>query len=321
MASGGKQFIETAKAVRHRAVDDGLTDVSAGLSFWAFLSIFPALLAVVSMIGSMELFVGRQTADDTRRSVSDYLDRALAGGPAEKIRDSVLNVINNGRGGLAIVAIAGALWSMSKGFAGLARALALIHDQPEARRGFRGRLVGLGLGTGTIFVVVLVLLQSVLGPLFGFESRLPKQGSKAFLYIWEVARWPVMAALLVVWTAVMLKYGPGLRVRLRAVLPGALTTTVIWALATVGFTLAIRLGLLNINPIFGAIGGVLLFLSWLNLMSMGILIGAEVDVVRFRSKAPAAIAAPTVAAPARQPQSTSPAGIALLVAAFASRKR
>ena len=96
---------------------------------------------------------------------------------------------------------------MSKGFAGLCRGLALVDGQPGARYGIKGRLVGLLLGLATLLVMTIVLLQIVVGPLLGFEKLLP--GTSMLLTVWNVVRWPVLVVLVVVWLTTLLHIGPG----------------------------------------------------------------------------------------------------------------
>ena len=254
-----------------------LSDIAAGVSFWAFLSLFPATLAVVALLGEMQVLLGDSIAADLRRRVREVVERNLTGGAASGLGHNLLDVMSKGRGALALVALAGALWSTSKGFAGLCRALALVNGDPRRRHGWRGRLIGLVLGVITVLVAQAVLLQVALGPLFGVERHLPSAGMRVVVDGWSIVRWPVMLALLVAWTSVLLKLGPGRHEPLRDMLPGALTAAVLWALATGVFAVALRFGLLKANPVFGVLGGLILFLSWLHVMAMGILVGGAVN--------------------------------------------
>ena len=273
------RVVDIAKAVKERQKADALGDVSAGLSFWAFLSLFPAVLALASLVGYLDLFVSDDTADDVRREITDAIDQALTGDTAAELKRTALDILNNPRGGLAIVGLVGALFSMSKGFSGLSRALARIRSAPP-RPMLLDRAIGVGLGVGTLAVLLIMALQIVVGPLFGFERLLPDEGSKQLLHLWQyVLRWPALLIVTVGWLAVLLKVGSRDKGSWRSHLPGALFTVVFWGVITLGFRLAVQLGLLRANPILGVVGGVILFLSWLNLMSTGILLGAELNAV------------------------------------------
>ncbi len=267
------QLRERANLFRQFVKPQSLGDVAAGVTFWGFVSLFPALLATVSLLGTMETFIGDNAAQRARASIVRWVNDLLASGQTSSIRGSILDMLNNTRSGVAIIASVGALWSMSKGFAGLCRALSRVIGIPEQRKGLKGRAVGLALGAATTLVVIAVLLQVVLGPLYGFEKRLPHGGAHAFLVVWQWVRWPFMLAVLILWTTVMIKVGSGTKNSLRHVLPGALVATSWWAVVTALFQLGLVLGVLRANPILGAIGGITLFLAWMNQMSYGILLG------------------------------------------------
>lgn len=274
-----RRVVDIAKAVKARQKADAVGDVSAGLSFWAFLSLFPAVLALASVVGYLDLFLSDDTADDVRREITDAIDQALTGDTAAELKRTALDILNNPRGAVAIVGLVGALFSMGKGFSGLCRALGRIRGAAP-RPMVLDRAVGVFLGLGTLTVLLIVMLQIAVGPLFGFERLLPDEGSKQLLDLWQyVLRWPALLVVTVGWVTVLLKVGSRDGGLWRSHLPGALFTVAFWGVITLGFRLGVELGVLRANPILGAIGGVILFLSWLNLMSTGILLGAELNVV------------------------------------------
>jgi uncharacterized BrkB/YihY/UPF0761 family membrane protein len=269
----------TARAVHLRYRVHGLNDVAAGLSFWTFLSIFPSLIAVASVLGQLEVVIGATRAEQLRDRIRELLERYLTGEYANDLTAQALDILDYHNPQLAAVAVAAALFSMSKGFAGLCRALALVNGDPGRRRGWRGRAVGLALGAVTLALFLVVLAQATFGPLFGFESYVPDAAGVVY-DLWQIARVPVLALVLLAWTAVLLHAGPGIRARWRSVIPGAAVATVLWAGATVGMAVALRIGVIAVNPVFGVLGAVVLLLTWLNLMSTGILIGGEVNAHR-----------------------------------------
>jgi membrane protein len=286
-----------------------LNDAAAGLSFWAILSLFPTLLAFASVLGSLELFVGQSAADSLRETITDFLQRTLP--PDSEITSTVTNIINQSRASLAIVGFLSAVWGMSKGFAGLLRALAVIEGQPGGGMGVKGRVLGLFLGLATVVITSIVLLQIVVGPLLGFEHLLPAGGS-TLLDVWKVVRWPVIVILLVLWLTTLYHLGAGesRRLRRRDRLPGALFTMLAWVAVTFGFRLYVTV-FGGANPILGVLGAAIVSLTWLYLLCLSILFGAElnavladrrlpvaepVSVARRAEPAPAAVGAGMVAA-------------------------
>ncbi|HEY1282260.1 MAG TPA: YihY/virulence factor BrkB family protein [Acidimicrobiales bacterium] len=296
-----------------------LNDAAAGLSFWAILSLFPTLLVFASVIGRLEWFVGQDAADSLRQTISDFLNRTLP--PGSEITTTINNILNQSRAGLAIVGFLSAIWGVSKGFAGLLRALAMVEGQPEggAGVGLKGRLLGLILGLATVVLTAIVLLQIVVGPFLGFEKDLPT-GGNALLRVWEIARWPVIAVVLVLWLTTLYHVGAGSGRRLswRHRLPGAIFTMVAWVVVTFGFRLYVEL-VGGANPILGVLGAAIVSLTWLYLLCMSTLFGAELNAVLADRRAPLDQPAPAPAAPGEPVPDAVGAGV--VAAAFLLGRR
>jgi membrane protein len=294
-----------------------LNDAAAGLSFWAILSLFPTLLLFASVIGRLELFVGQSAADSLRQTISDFLNRTLP--PGSEITTTINNILNQSRAGLAIVGFLSAVWGVSKGFAGLLRALAMVEGQSGGVGvGVKGRLLGLLLGLATVVLTAIVLLQIVVGPLLGFEKELPT-GGNALLRVWDVVRWPVIAVLLVLWLTTLYHLGAGSRRRLswRHRLPGAIFTMVAWILVTLGFRLYVEL-VGGANPLLGALGAAIVSLTWLYLLCMSTLFGAELNAVLADRRVPEE--QPVPARPAAEPVPDA-VGAGMVAAAFVFGRR
>ena len=276
------------------------------------------MLAFTSLLGSMELFVGKSAADQLRADIIDFLNRTLP--PDSEISTTITNIIQQSRAGLAVVGLLSAAWGMSKGFAGLCRGLAHVDGQPVARYGFKGRLIGLLLGLATLAVMTIVLLQIIVGPLLGFEKLLP--GTSTLLSVWEVVRWPVLALLVVVWLTTLLHIGPGPneRVRWRDRLPGALFTTAAWVAVTFAFKFYVTV-VGGANPVLGVLGGAIVSLTWLYLLATTTLLGAELNAVLTDRRHAVPAAAPVVVPTPAAAPTPSAVGAGVLAAAFLLGRR
>jgi membrane protein len=308
-------IVDVAKEVSRRSKADGLPDVAAGLAFWTFLSLLPTLVALVSLIGAMERVIGEERADELRQEILDRLDEVLAAGKLRSVRETVEDIITNPREGLAVIGLVVALWSMSKGFASLSRTLAVVHGCPERRFGLRGRAVGLALGAGTIVLLTVIVAQMALGPLFGLGD-----GEAWLVEVWGVVRAPVFTMLLLAWLTVLLKVGPGIDRSLRECLPGAAAATAGVGLTAFGAVALLRVGLLDTNPIYGALGGLILFLTFLYTVARIILTGGELNDVRFR-RVEAEEPAPVIDRPPTEPTPAATlSAVGLIVAALLRRR-
>ena len=147
--------------------------------------------------------------------------------------------------------------------------------------GCRPRLVGFGLTLLTVAVASVVLTLLVVGPLFGGGAELAEDlGVDGwFTVLWTWFRWPTVFGVLVVWAASLYHIAPNHRSPWKWELPGAVLASVWWAVASLGFGQYLQTAASGANAVFGLLGGALSLLFWLYLMSMGLLLGAEVNSV------------------------------------------
>jgi membrane protein len=275
--------VRTAIAVVGRWKSEELVDVSAGITYWTVLSIFPAVLAFTAMLGWLGFFIGEDNAESVRRHVIEFVEDHLgtSGGPVAK---TVIDILSTPRGGVAAIAFLIAVWSMSKGFAGLFRGLARIYGHPGRRSNLIGRAVAIGFGLCTVVLLLVLLLSIVVGPLLGFEHLLPNDGG-AVVTIWSYARWPFITGAVISWMAVLLSIGPGTGLSWRRALPGAGFAAVTWVVVTIGFGLYFRFTG-GANPVFGVLGGIIVALTWLHFLVIALLVGGMLNDMRWNAPLP-----------------------------------
>jgi membrane protein len=147
---------------------------------------------------------------------------------------------------------------------------------------------------GSVLVGAVLLTMLVVGPAFGRGEELADRlglGS-AFVTFWDWVRLPVVVVMLVLWAATVFHVAPNHSTPWRADLPGAVLTTVLWALGAVGFRLYLDLAAGSDSAVFGALGGAVVLLLWLYVMGLALLTGAELNSsLRQLGRAPAQRAA------------------------------
>jgi membrane protein len=250
---------------------DNLPDLAAGLTYYALLSIFPMLLAVLSILG---LF-----GESATRPLIDNL-RELAPGPA---RDTVITAVENlqrsqgAAGILFVVSVAGALWSASRYVAAFMRASNVIYEVDEGRPIWKKLPVRLGmtvvlaiaLVAATLAVVVTGDLAGQVGELLGLDDTA--------VTVWNLAKWPVAIVLVALLLALLYWAAPNVRhPGFRWLTPGAVLAIVVWVAGSVGFTIYLA-NFSSYNKTYGTIAGVIIFLVWLWLTNLGVLLGAELN--------------------------------------------
>jgi membrane protein len=259
--------------------DDNLTDWAAALTYYGILSIFPALLVLVSVLGLI--------GSSATQPLLDNLGK-VAPGPAQEIATSAINNLQGSQGAagvIFIVGLAGALWSASGYVAAFMRASNRIYDIDE------GRPVWKTVPTRVVLTLVLLLLLALSAVAVTLTGGLAKEVggvlglSDTAITVWNIAKWPVL--LLVVSFMFALLYWAAPNVRhpgFRWVTPGGVLAVIGWVIASLAFALYVA-NFGSYNKTYGALAGPIVFLVWLWISNIMVLLGAEVNAELQRGRA------------------------------------
>jgi membrane protein len=268
------------RALREFQVDN-LSDRAAALTYYSVLSIFPALLVVISLVdlagsGTIQTLLANlgQVAPG---SVNQILHAAIAN--LQRTRGSA--------GVLALVSLATALWLASRYIAAFMRASNAIYDVPEGRPVWKTLPIRIGV---TVVVMVLLAASAVAvvatGGLADRLGRLLGIGSTA-VRVWDLAKWPVLLLIVGFLFALLYWASPNARQPFRWITPGGTLAVVIWVVASAGFAIYVA-NFGSYNKTYGSLASVIIFLVWLWLSNTAILLGAELNAELERSRAIAA---------------------------------
>jgi membrane protein len=251
--------------------DDNLTDWAAALTYYSILSIFPALIALVSILG----LVG----DSATQPLIDNIG-AVAPGPAKEIFTSAIENLQKSEGAaglLFFVGLAGALWSASGYVAAFMRASNAIYDIEEGRPIWKTAPVRLGV---TIVLLVLVVISATAVALTG---GLAEQAGKVIgigdtaVTVWDIAKWPVLLLIVSFMFAILYWAAPNVKhPKFRWVSPGGVLAVIVWIIASAAFAFYVA-NFGSYNKTYGALGGVIVFLVWLWISNIAVLLGAEIN--------------------------------------------
>ncbi|MDG9719634.1 YihY/virulence factor BrkB family protein [Streptomyces sp. DH24] len=259
--------------------DDELADRAAALTYYGVLSLFPALLVLVSLLG-----IAGKSATDT---VLENINKLAPGAARDIITRAVEQLQGSGGTGsiMAIVGLALAIWSASGYVAAFIRTANAVYDIPE------GRPVWKVLPVRVAITVVLMVLAVVSALIVVFTGSLARQvgttlgiGDTA-LTVWSIAKWPVLVILVIVMIAILYWATPNAKVRgFRWITPGSLLALVIWLIASAGFAFYVA-NFASYNKTYGTMAGVIVFLVWLWISNLAILLGLEFDAETARQRA------------------------------------
>ena len=265
------------------AKEDRITGLAAEVTFFVVLSVVPGVVAIVASLAFADRIIGGELAARAEETLTTFL-RSVLTDQASAAIDVVAELFDREQPGILSVAMAGTVWGFSRGLLGLIRALEVAYDlPPDAWWKQRARAVVLAVST--IVILALLLAVVVIGPLLGLLRLLLETVRLEALIeplLW--LRFPLAFVLLVVWAWLLYHAGPSLRTPWRAELPGAVLAGALWLLASVGFRIYLEVAA-GLNQIFGVLGGVLIVMVWLYLLSLSLLAGGELNAALHRRAA------------------------------------
>lgn len=270
------------KRIGVEALDDNITDIGAMMAYYVVLALFPMIVFLLT-IGL--LVVDPSTIEEGLAMAY----RAMPASVAELLAIQVRSLMATAETGFAVGAAALALWGASRGAASLSGALNTVFDKRETRSWLTRQLTAIAVTAGLAVLMLVALGLLVVGPTVGHFLADRFGLGDAFDVAWGIARWLGAGLLVMVVWAVLYKFLPDTDAPLRIFTPGAAVGVVLWLAISALFGL--YLGHFNsYDATYGALGGAIIFLTWLWLSNIALLIGAEIndvlaDIRRDRSDA------------------------------------
>ena len=266
------------KALREFS-DDQCTDLAAALTYYAVLAIFPALIALTSLLGVFGQ--GQKTIDAVLEVVGQV-------GPASAV-DTLRPIIegfagSQGAGLALVIGLLGALWSASGYVGAFSRAMNRVYEIREGRPVWKLRPVMLLVTLVALVLVALAAVSLVItGPVAQAVGDVVGLGSTAVM-VWNIAKWPVLLAVVVLVVAMLYYTTPNVKQpKFRWISVGAVIAIVVWILASVAFGFYVAT-FSSYSSTYGSLAGVIVFLLWLWITNLALLFGAEVDAEMERGR-------------------------------------
>lgn len=253
-------------------LDDECTDLAAALTYYAVLALFPASIALLSLVG----LVGQQR--ETVDTLLQVLRDLGAGGAAETLEPTLVELSQATGAGLGLlIGVAAALWSASGYVGAFGRGMNRIYKIDEGRPIWKLRPWNLLITVVTVVLTALVALGLILtGPAAQAVGDAVGLGSTV-VTIWNIAKWPVLLAVVVLIVALLYYATPNVvQPKFRWISVGAVVAIAVWIIASALFGLYVA-NFSNYNKTYGSLAGVIVFLLWLWITNLALLFGAEID--------------------------------------------
>ncbi|WP_295662086.1 YihY/virulence factor BrkB family protein [uncultured Nocardioides sp.] len=252
--------------------DDQCTDLAAALTYYGVLALFPAAIAMLSLVGLVS------NGEQTVQTLLDILRNIGASSAADTLEPTLVQLASTPGAGLALViGLLSALWSASGYVGAFGRGMNRVYEVGEGRPFWKLRPTMLLVTLVMVLLVALVAVGLVVsGPAAEAVGNAIGLGSTV-VTVWSIAKWPVMLAIVVLVVALLYWATPNVQQpKFRWVSMGAVVAIVVWILASAAFGFYVS-NFGSYNKTYGSLAGVIVFLLWLWITNIALLFGAELD--------------------------------------------
>lgn len=261
-----RAFVRAMKdLLRHHTLQ-----VSAALSYYAVLSVFPALIFLSAIVGFVPL-------PDLFNHVLLLMSRLLPADTMRVVYSVLRDVLSSSKGTWLSFGMLGTLWVASTGFDAMIEALDIAYDVKDDVRSFwRTRLLAIALAAINGGLLVGGLAVMLVGPRFGDWLASEIGVPAAFAALWPVLRWIIAISFTVLAVELLYFLGPNVRQRFSATLPGAILSVGVWNILSLLLGVYFR-HFANFSKTYGTLSGVIAFMTWIYWTSFVLLVGAELN--------------------------------------------
>ncbi len=260
--------------------EDNLSDWAAALTYYGLLALFPALIALVSLLG----LVGNPHS--TTQTITQIVTKLGPQSAAQTFAGPIRSITahKSTAGIMGIVGLAAALWSASSYVGAFMRASNIVYETPEGRPMWKLRPLQVLVTLVMVLLLALVALALVLtGPIVTAVAGPIGVGSTA-IEVWNIAKWPVLVVVVMTMFAVLFYAAPNVKLPgFRWVAPGALFALVVWLIVSAAFAFYVA-NFGSYDKTYGTLGGLVIFLVWMWLTNIALLLGMELNAERERSR-------------------------------------
>ena len=264
---------DTIKKTFARVGEGRLLGLASEIAYNAMLSLFPAILAVLTAIGLFE-----ESLQSTFKQLAVQLSKVAPDEALVLIRDFARAITHTKNTGLFSISFVVAIWAASGALSAAMNALDQIHQIPpqQTRPFWKAKLISLGLTIGTILLLLLasflVFISDLILKFFVSES-----GLSFLLSIWRLLSWPLALGIVSAAFAFVYRYGPSRWDSGTPMMPGAVLAAISWAISSALFRLYVS-NFGNYNRAYGAVGAVIVLMLWLYMSAVVLLVGDQLNV-------------------------------------------
>ena len=251
-------------------IADDVFNLAAQQAYYFFFSLFPAMLAVISLAS---FFPVENLMDEIIR----MLGRVAPPDVITIVTEQIGKIASSNAGGLLTFAFLLTVWSSSAALMSMTSTLNAAYDITENRPWWKVRLIAIGLTLGLAVFILVSMTLIIAGPTLAERVANALHLGVAFKWTWMVLQWPLVFALVATAIAMVYYFAPDAEQEWVWITPGSILATALWILVSVGFKMYLsRFDTYSVET-YGTIAGVMVLLLWFYLSGVAILIGAELN--------------------------------------------
>lgn len=243
--------------------------VSAALSYYLVLSIFPALIFLSVAMSSLPI-------PDMFGRVMGLMSRLLPPDSMHMIQSVLIDLLRANRTSWLSFGMIGTIWAGTAAFDALIEALDIAYDAQETRPWWKTRSLAIGLAALTAAMLLTALVVMILGPRFGIWLAERVDLSQVFVLLWPIMRWGIAITFTLFTVEVLYYLAPNVKQRFLATLPGAILAVACWLGFSYGLGFYFR-HIANYGRIYGTLAGFVAFMTWFYWNALALLAGAELN--------------------------------------------
>lgn len=268
----GMSLGQFGKAIYRHYDDHAILDKAAQLSYYFIFALFPLLFFLMTLTAYLPL-VGNSV-----QTLFGQISNLMPSSASEVLKNHLDDLVHRPRPRLLTLGLLVAIWSASRGVDAIRTALNLAYDVKESRPFWKTQGLALVMTVAGALLVLLAVAMIALGGKLGFWLADKGHLGAQFQWVWSYMRWPSTAIVIMFALALTYYLLPDVKQEFKFITPGTVIGTLLWLLATWGFTVYVsHFG--NYNVTYGSLGGVVVLLTWLYITGFIYIVGGEINAI------------------------------------------
>lgn len=249
--------------------DDDIFALGAQLAYYMVLSFIPFLMFLMTLVGFSHL---------NSDAVLNLLSNVMPTEAFNLIQSTVIEIVDREQTGLLWISIALAIWVSSSGFKAVIKGLNKAYGVKETRSYIKLKLISMIYTILLALIVIATLFLFVFGDVIGDFFMKVLEHPEVIYYIWNMLRYVVVILIMILFFMFLYNATPCVRLGWLEVIPGAVITTLGWISISYIFAYYVN-NFSNYSRLYGSLGAVFMFMTWMFITSMILILGGEINAV------------------------------------------